>query len=626
MFKGIINPNEIKQKTGKDEHVYWKEAFHEVYACSGVKPEELLKGLAIKQPGLDLDKTNRQLKNKKNIDYILSNSRLGREKYKLYFPNNSISIKNIQDIIGDTNKVSLEDLRKVYEEITGNRATYPKDNKEWNTNKFNKWVRNRERKAKNEDLELDPYKIAREVLKDHNILCPKEYERSFRIYKKGIWVEESNSYLDGLILEYYIKNNLNEISDGCQLTKLNMIKKYIRKERSCSILEFDTNQYLINLLNGIIDFSDLNDVKFIPHDPKYKMIRQFPIIYDKLAQCPTIDKFYSEIFHSEDILLIDEFVGLCLTTIIKFEKGMIIYGKGNNGKDTFINLLNIFLGMMNVSNVDLVELEDGFLFSRIENKTLNACPEVDCDTKLKIKRIKECLGGAIKVQVNKKFLTPYDIPFITKFLYAVNDTYPNIPKSTQKGFFRKWILTETPNMFDGIEDRDIHEKLTTEKELSGLFNRSLKGLIRLLKNNNFTEDCKSAITWQEVRTIWMDMINPFILFIKEKGEIGKYEDGNTNPMNTYWELKEDVLEAYNTWRKEQSQILAKNLNEMTRLIQQAEFKKDIRSINRKKYQIYTGFRLLEPNASSLKVINIENQYKQTKIDSKKNEIEEMNWK
>lgn len=84
ILKGDINPNELKQDKG-NEHVLWKEMFHEAHSCCGLLPKDLITGLIKFQPGFDLEKTKVQLNNKKNIDYIFNGKRLETKKYNLYF-------------------------------------------------------------------------------------------------------------------------------------------------------------------------------------------------------------------------------------------------------------------------------------------------------------------------------------------------------------------------------------------------------------------------------------------------------------------------------------------------------------------------------------------------------------
>ncbi len=106
---GKINPQELKHKTGLDEHVYWKEMYHEAYSCCGLLPEDLFEGLAkFQKEGFKIEKTEKQLRNEKNRLYILNGKRLSKEKYNKYFPeykNNSIS--KIDNLF-ETNKTDKE--------------------------------------------------------------------------------------------------------------------------------------------------------------------------------------------------------------------------------------------------------------------------------------------------------------------------------------------------------------------------------------------------------------------------------------------------------------------------------------------------------------------------------------
>ncbi|MBS3742349.1 MAG: bifunctional DNA primase/polymerase [Candidatus Cloacimonetes bacterium] len=85
ILMGKIDVHTIKHKTGLDEHVYWKELFHELYACTGLEPHRFLKGLHKNQPSFDLDKAKTQLNNDKNLNYIKNGKRMTSAKYKQYF-------------------------------------------------------------------------------------------------------------------------------------------------------------------------------------------------------------------------------------------------------------------------------------------------------------------------------------------------------------------------------------------------------------------------------------------------------------------------------------------------------------------------------------------------------------
>lgn len=482
--------------------------------------------------------------------------------------------------------LTREQLHEQYEKTMYRKALYPRGGKYWETRDFQKWYSVR---YKDQDDLIDSNEIANEIIKKYDILTPKELKHTIYIYGKGLWSEEKREFLDNIILEYFIKNGVNlELTDSQQNSKISMIRRYIYKKTYCSVKDFNTNDYLINVKNGVIDITDLGKLTLRKHDPKDKITRQLPINYDPEAKCHEIDKFLSEIFNSGDLKLIHQISGLCLTPIMKYQKAFMFYGKGTNGKTIFFNLLVSLIGKENTSKVDLIELDQKFEFANIENKYINLCSEADTKNEINIKRFKEYVGNELYIIIRKLFQNPYQIKPTAKLLYAVNDDFPNIPKNVDKGFFRKWIIIQCPNEFDEKKNTNLLDTLTTPEELSGLLNIALKGLIELLKNNVFDKEGIAFIDWEDVKNFWLKKINPFSLFLEEKCEKGDYEDANKDPNNTFWHIKDDVYHVYNTWRKDKGKTPISSGKALTNLIKQNGFKTDKRRYGK---PVYIGFRI-----------------------------------
>jgi putative DNA primase/helicase len=71
------------------------------------------------------------------------------------------------------------------------------------------------------------------------------------------------------------------------------------------------------------------------------------------------------------------------------------------------------------------------------------------------------------------------------------------PNDDTTAFFRRWIIIVFPNEFKPGEGADPHilEKLTTEREFSGLLNKVLDALKRLLEKGQFSH----SKTTEEIR-------------------------------------------------------------------------------------------------------------------------------
>jgi putative DNA primase/helicase len=106
---------------------------------------------------------------------------------------------------------------------------------------------------------------------------------------------------------------------------------------------FDKNPWLLNILNGTID---LHTGKLRPHDPNDLITKSAPVEFDPAAVCPIWLKFLDRIMAGNDNLIgyLQRAVGYALTGDISEHVLFLLYGTGQNGKSTFLNLLLKMLG------------------------------------------------------------------------------------------------------------------------------------------------------------------------------------------------------------------------------------------------------------------------------------------
>jgi putative DNA primase/helicase len=129
---------------------------------------------------------------------------------------------------------------------------------------------------------------------------------------------------------------------------INQIKRRTYIDRSC----FDSNIDILNLQNGLLN---IHTLEFAEHSPDYLSLVQLPIKYDPNAKCPNVLKFLGEII-KPDVFTAIQLCGYCLYKSAKYEKAVMCVGKGDNGKSTFLKLIERLLGIKNVSHVSLQEL------------------------------------------------------------------------------------------------------------------------------------------------------------------------------------------------------------------------------------------------------------------------------
>jgi len=87
------------------------------------------------------------------------------------------------------------------------------------------------------------------------------------------------------------------------------------------------------------------------------------------------------------------------------------------------------------------------------------------------------------MKAERKHCQPFDFENYAKLVFSANE----IPQSEDKtyAYFRRWIIFFFENVFEDNKDTSLIDKLTTEKEMSGLLNLALVALRQLIKDNGF---------------------------------------------------------------------------------------------------------------------------------------------
>lgn len=349
--------------------------------------------------------------------------------------------------------------------------------------------------------------IAENILSTTDIFY---YNQSFYTYESNVWKPIGTFRIKQQILEIlqdkYKQNRVNNILDIIQLNCI--------KEADEINLTNDLNA--LNVKNGIY-YLDTKQLK--PHDEKTKQLYStnlFNIEYKPAAKCKRWDQFLNEVFDPdgdkyEKILLLQEYLGLCLTQDVSFQKALLLLGSGSNGKSKVIEIMESILGNGNYSNLELHQLSNKTYVVELQHKLANFCSEIDHKNKFSSGIFKSIITGDT-LTGDQKFKNPIKFKSFCKLLFATND----LPKTsdTTKGYFRRLLIIKFNRSFEGKEkDTKLLPKLLSE--LDGIFNWLLEGLNRLYKNRAFTVPESST---KEVKR-YLEASNSVVSFIIERCEI-----------------------------------------------------------------------------------------------------------
>ncbi|MCM1201617.1 MAG: phage/plasmid primase, P4 family [Bacteroides fragilis] len=217
--------------------------------------------------------------------------------------------------------------------------------------------------------------------------------------------------------------------------------------------------------------------------------------YDDTADCPEWKKALSKMFPDDSQAVIGVVQEIFGYTFLYGEApaDMLFYfwGHGRNGKSIISNVLKALHGVENIAGVPLAELGEGFNLSAIYNKKLCICPE-NAQEKLLDTSTLKALTGRDAVKVEKKYENPFTTTISTKII--VNSNHYLRTDDASVGFWERILPIPFEVTFIPKKEwaerartpyfrvRDIHLEKRLQAELSGIFNWSMQGLVRLKAN------------------------------------------------------------------------------------------------------------------------------------------------
>jgi P4 family phage/plasmid primase-like protien len=344
-------------------------------------------------------------------------------------------------------------------------------------------------------------------------------------YDNGVYSFMADNYVSGVVHAVLGRN----YSSARAKEVLNCIKDDANLKIEIDDLEVNPRYICFN--NCIYDIE--TDTTF-PHSPEFYFTNKIPYDYVKDAQCPNINKFFSEIVEGKNIHLLEEMFGWFLLRNYKYQYLVILNGSGANGKGTLLRLGHAFLGN-NTTAMTLHEIiKDNFARARLFQKLANLGDDIGQESIEETDMIKRMTGDG-KIFGQYKGKDGFDFFSYAKMVFPCN-ILPKYPKDDTFSLWRRIIVIEFPNRFHNETDnKNILETMVIDDEMSGLINLAIKGLKRLIANNKFTYER----TVEETQQFYKDLSEPSKKFI-----LDHYEFSSNSSDQLY---KQVIWEEYSKW-------------------------------------------------------------------------------
>jgi putative DNA primase/helicase len=324
-------------------------------------------------------------------------------------------------------------------------------------------------------LTLEDKDHLREAARSHNFANEKEEEAWRNALERlgqycrdnynecGERIDEIKDYIDDLIEEFHLKT----LSDTEEIWRYDHMKGIYVPNAECIIkarIEKDykdkvNNKFVTEQLGHIqrrsyIHRSDFNpNIEWIaakscmvnlktgeiqPFDPKFMNTTQIPVEFNPNPildffclvegavnsdniHCPAIMKFLNEIMSPSDVEIVLGFLAYCLWRNYHFNVWMLLNGAGQNGKSTFLNLIERFLGSENVSGESLERLlMERFAPANLYQKMANVDADLSGDILSRHTGKLKKLTGNDEFPAEFKHKAPFKFRNYAKLIFSCN--------------------------------------------------------------------------------------------------------------------------------------------------------------------------------------------------------------
>ena len=352
-----------------------------------------------------------------------------------------------------------------------------------------------------EDGKVIPKLLADDIISDF-IFKTTYGDHQIFFYDDGIYNDNGEDLICANVEKRLGKRSSDHITDE--------VTGHTRRSTLTKISEFNKYVHLLHLQNGIFN---LDKMELEDFDEEILSTVRLPVRFVEGADCPRFNQFLKEILAPNDIPLIQEIFGWCLFKDYRYQKAVMCVGEGSNGKSTLLGVLKSFLGSKNTISISLQQLNRTFAPNQLFGKLANIYPDLPSDALRATGVFKALTGGdqiSADVKYSKNFRTFNNY---AKLIFSTN----KIPESPDDSdaFFRRWLLINFPNKFEGgNKDEVLPGKLTTPEELSGIFTWAIEGAKRLVERGGF-----EYRETEKVREQYQRMASPLYAFVEDCIEV-----------------------------------------------------------------------------------------------------------
>ena len=330
--------------------------------------------------------------------------------------------------------------------------------------------------------------------RDHNLVY---LEGQFFQRYQHVWVQVSDQSVESVFQSFYIMAKKGQISN-----MMSFAKNYLYLPmRSMPFWKagFPTQGYpndprkIIPFSNGLFDvehFVITGDIAGSLKPFTDNLFNTMKLPYDLVpgATCPQWEVFLASIWGSatcERSEFLQEWIGHLMVPDITQHKIAVLHGTPRSGKSTIGRMIQRIIGKENVAAANLHAMANNHGLSPYVGKNAMIFFDAHMGSKGSGEQALELLksiSGGDPVQVNPKFLNPYDIILSARIMIICNE----IPRFRDAGnaLLARLVPLRFDKTFFGKENHNLEVDLV--KELPGIANWALAGIRKYISNGRLS--------------------------------------------------------------------------------------------------------------------------------------------
>lgn len=308
-------------------------------------------------------------------------------------------------------------------------------------------------------------------------------------YNNGVYIcgDDRKRYIETFLEKHYTELNNTQ-------TKECMGKLYRRISHDSK----RTSERYIAFKNGVYDVDA--DIFIKGHNPDNIFTSMIPFNYpeydvDDVAENNGVAEFVNGVFSSwccDNTELVDMLFQIIGHTFYRkniFSPVFILSGDGQNGKSTFLNLVEYILNgdgvFENTSNLTIQELNQRFKRIRLKDKLANICNDIPSEY-INDPSVLKMLASGEAFDVEPKGKDGFTIRPYATMVFGAND----IPRfnDMSQGTIRRMFIIPFDRVFtkdDADFDPNLPEKLRDNAVIEYVIYKSVQWLIKIIHNKGF---------------------------------------------------------------------------------------------------------------------------------------------